>query len=392
MKLNYKNLFAIIACLSLFAACKKAENTFNPNGTPVTLSTSVTSVAAKPADSSNTVLTLNWTNPKYATDSAHQKFVIELDSSGRNFAQEVTFIVDGSLTDSLTAKQLNDALLGWGFEFNKSYPVDIRVTSSYTNNNEQYKSNVITVQMTPYKIPPKIPVPAKLYIIGGATPGGWSSGPVPVPSQQMTQIDSVTYGAILYLSSGNGGYDLLPVNGSWDNKYNVADATIPGAGVSGTFQGVSSGGSDFPAPATSGYYTLIFNFQSGTYSVTPYIGTLTLEGAALPTNLYIIGGATPNGWGQPVPVPSQKFTQLSNAEFQITIPLSVGNGGYDLLPVNGSWGEKYNLKDATVPGAGVNGNFQYAVSGGSDFPAPSVSGNYLIDVNFITGKYTVTPH
>jgi starch-binding outer membrane protein SusE/F len=392
MKYNYKSFLAIIACLITFAACKKVDNTFFPNGKAVILSTSVTTVAAKASDSANTVLILNWTNPKYATDSALQKFVIEMDSSGRNFAQEVTFIVNGSLTASLTAKQVNDALLEWGFEFNKSYPIDIRVTSSYANNNEQYRSNIITVQMTPYKIPPKIKVPAKLYIIGGATPGGWSSGPVPVPSQQMTQIDSVTFGAILYLSSGNGGYDLLPVNGSWDNKYNIADATIAGAGVSGSFQGVSSGGSDFPAPETSGYYTLIFNFQSGTYSVTPYHGTLTSEGTALPTNLYIIGGATPNGWNQPVPVPSQQFTQLSNAEFQITIPLSVGNGGYDFLPLNGSWNEKYNLKDASVPGAGVNGIFQYAVSGGSDFPAPSAPGTYLIDVNFITGKYTVTPH
>ncbi|HEY5463963.1 MAG TPA: SusE domain-containing protein [Hanamia sp.] len=366
-------------------------NTFYPNGNAVTLKASTTTVSPSPSDSASTVLTLNWTNPKYATDSANQKFTIEMDSSGRNFSHEVTFVVNGALSDSLTAKQLNNALLGWGFAFNTPYPVDIRVTSSYANNNEQYQSNVITVQMTPYKIPPKIPVPDSLYIIGGATPGGWGQ-PVPVPTQQMTQLDSVTFGVIIYLSTGNGGYDLLPVNGSWDNKYNVADASVQGAGVSGSFQASTGSGNDIPAPATAGYYTLIFNFQTGIYSVSSYTGSLTLAGDAIPANLYIIGGATLNGWNQPVPVPSQQFIQLSNAEFQITTPLSVGNGGFDLLPVNGSWDEKYNLKDASVPGAGVKGTFQYAVSGGSDFPAPSAAGTYLIDVNFITGIYTVTPH
>ncbi len=388
MKYYSKIIFAFITCIAVFNACKKVPNTFYPNGTAVTLTSSTTTVAPSPADSSSIVLSLSWSNPKYATDSAHQKFIIEMDSSGRSFEDEVVFIVNGPLSDSLSAKQLNDALLGWGFQFNKSYPVDIRVKSSYANNNEQYLSNIVTVQMTPYKIPPKIAVPAELYIIGGATPGGWGQ-PVPTPAQQMTQMDSVTFGAILYLSSGNGGYDLLPVNGSWDIKYNIADASAPNANVSGSFQQVSSGGSDFPAPAASGYYMLTFNFQSGTYSVQPYTGTLTLAGTALPKNLYIIGGASPNGWNQPVPVPSQQFTQLSNAEFKITIPLSVGNGGYDFLPVNNSWSEKYNLKDASVPGAGVMGTFQYAVSGGSDFPAPSAAGTYMIDVNFITGIYKV---
>lgn len=395
MKYYPKTLFTFLCCAFAFSACKKMPNKFFPKGTAVTLAASTTTVSPSPSDSLSTVLTLNWTNPKYATDSSNQKFIIEMDSSGRNFSHEVTFIVNGALSDSLTAKQLNNALLGWGFKFNTPYPVDIRVTSSYANNNEQYQSNVITVQMTPYKIPPKIPVPDSLYIIGGATPNGWNQ-PVPVPAQKMTQLDSVTFGAIIYLSTGNGGYDLLPVNGSWDNKYNIADASVQGAGVSGSFQASTGSGSDIPAPATAGYYELIFNFQTGTYTVTPYTGMPLPTSIGLNKGLWIIGDATPGGWNNnssnaPNGIGNQQFTQISNAEYQIIISLTAGKS-YLMIPEDvNSWANKYGgSTDGTAAGGGTI-LYDNDVPG-SNTPAPSVSGNYLVDVNFITGKYTVTPH
>jgi hypothetical protein len=48
------------------------------------------------ADSNKTVVTFNWTNPKYANDSITTKYILEIDSSGRNFAKENTKTVTGS--------------------------------------------------------------------------------------------------------------------------------------------------------------------------------------------------------------------------------------------------------------------------------------------------------
>ena len=111
-------------------------------------------------------------------------------------------------------------------------------------------------------------------------------------------------------------------------------------------------GSNTPAPATAGLYKIIVNFATNTYTVTPYTGV------PLPSNLYIVGDATAGGWNNPVPAPSQQFTQLSNAEFKITMPLNAFS--YLFLPVNGDMGainmveqvrqaEQY-LYDNDVPG------------------------------------------
>ena len=46
----------------------------------------------------------------------------------------------------------------------------------------------------------------------------------------------------------------------------------------------------------------------------------------------------------PLPVPGQKFTQVSPTLYEITIDLIGGKLTYLAIPVNGSWGNKYALQ------------------------------------------------
>jgi starch-binding outer membrane protein SusE/F len=103
--------------------------------------------------------------------------------------------------------------------------------------------------------------------------------------------------------------------------------------------------------------------------------------------LFLVGSATPGGWNNPVPVPSQEFTQVSPTLYTITIPLT-GGGSYLMLPVNGDWSAKYGGVGASNNSNNPHGDDFRA--GGSDLLAPSVSGNYKIDVDFQRGKFTVT--
>lgn len=107
-------------------------------------------------------------------------------------------------------------------------------------------------------------------------------------------------------------------------------------------------------------------------------------------HLYLVGDATPGGWSNPVPVPSQEFTQLSPTSYQLTVPL---NGGlhFLFLPVNGDWGNKYAVHDGSTQ-AHDGGDFGY--NGGNsyynaDIPGPDASGTYKITVDFQLGKYTI---
>ncbi len=212
-----------------------------------------------------------------------------------------------------------------------------------------------------------------MFIVGDATQGGWNN-PVPMPSQELTRIDETTFGGIFQLNGGKQ-YLLLPVNGSWDNKFAVSNNSTPGLSEGGAF-GFNLN-DNFPGPATSGLYKMIFDFQTGRFTVTPFT-----QQHGLPTQLFIVGDATPGGWDNPVPVPTQRFTRVNATIFEITIPLTAGRK-YLLLPENGSWDRKFG-NDGSAGNTKLAGTFRPE---GADFSSPDVSGTYKITVDFLTNTY-----
>lgn len=144
----------LLTAVLVFVACTKVDDLPNyENGTAVTLTPSKTSVIATPADSSNAVISFSWTTPKYATDTSNYKYILEFDSTGRNFAKAGSKTVTGTLSTSLTGKELNAVLLDYGFTVGTAYNLDFRVISSYGNNNERLLSNIVKLQVTPYADP-----------------------------------------------------------------------------------------------------------------------------------------------------------------------------------------------------------------------------------------------
>jgi hypothetical protein len=377
MKHISKLLFAIIL-ITAFSACKKiADLPHYANGATPTLSASTTTIAPTAADSSKTVLTLSWSNPKYATDSSHQKFMVEMDSAGRNFTHHVSFEVDGPLNVSFTGNQLNDILANFGFAPGSPFSVDIRVTSSYANNNEQYKSNVVTVTMTPYLVPivltPSSTSPIVLDVSNATSnaisfnwnASGYGNNTISYALQLDTAGDNFAHPQVIK-------YDQKLTSSILVNDLN---SMAIAAGVSGgstknvEFRIVSYLGSTYATP--------LVNSSAVSISITTF--------TPIPPTLYIVGDATPGGWNNPVPLPSQQFTRLDAVSYGIVVNLTAGKS-YLLLPVNGDWTHKYGGASATG-GALLADN---AVPG-SNTPAPATSGNYQIVVNFQTGTYTVTP-
>jgi starch-binding outer membrane protein SusE/F len=372
-------LFVAIAGF-IFTACEKVDALPKyKNGAAPSLSASVEQLAPMPADSLNAAVMFSWTNPGYSSDSTSYKYLVEIAPAGTQFAKAAVRKISGVLSTTYTAKEINDILLANGYSFGVAYDMDVRVTSSYANNNEQLLSNVKTLKMTPYKVPPKVSLPTtgKLYLVGSASEGGWNN-PVPAPSQEFARLDETTWGGVFNLKGGSE-FLILPLNGNWDNKFAVADNSVPGLENGGAFGFNFS--KNFPGPASDGVYKIIVDFQSGNFTVTPYTEN------TLPADLFMVGNATPGDWNNPVPVPGQQFTRLNAAEWQLTLAL---NGGkeYLILPKNGSWDHKYAVADNSVAGLAQGGSFGYDKS--QNFPGPATSGTYTIKVNFVTSKFTVT--
>lgn len=377
-------------------------------GTAVTLSASSTTIAPAVADSDKVALTLSWSSPNYSVDSSTVKYIVLIDSSGRNFSKAISTTVIGTRSASFTNKQINNILLSFGAAYNTAYNLDMKIISSYSNNNEQLNSNVVVINFKTYLIPPKVAIPSsgKLFLVGDATAGGWNN-PVPVPTQQFSKLDNTTYQGTFYLIGGKQ-YLLLPVNGDWSQKYAVADGTLPGLSAGGDFAYYTNGGSNIPAPAATGLYVVRIDFQKGKFSVTPstaggigVFGLLFVPGdyqgwdpSKAPSLASVKNDGSYEGYVNITTTGGFKFTSLPSWS-----GTNYGDGGGGSLSNNGSAGNlnvanagyyyltantKTNVWSATATTWSIIGGFA-ASNWSTDIPM-----TYNASSNTWTGTITVT--
>lgn len=262
------SLFLLIG----FAACKKVENKiYLESSTAPVFTASTTTVRLEPGEEANVALVLRWTNPDYKFTSGPSaldvSYLLEIDTVGANFksAAKYSATISKDLVKSFTVFELNGILgntLQLQLDPRRNYNLEARITAS-ANGSAKLVSNKISFTARPFPPPPKVATPFanELFIVGGATPGGWNN-PVPAPAQKFTRISSTKYEIVVNLTADY--YLLLPQNGSWNNKYAVADNGIPGLGNGGDFGYNLS--KDIPAPSTPGTYKLTFDFQLGKFT------------------------------------------------------------------------------------------------------------------------------
>lgn len=356
--------FMVLAAL-MVASCKKVEplQIYKAGGVSF-LSASTAAIAAVPADSMKTAISFNWSNPNYTVDSNTVKYVVEIDSAGRNFTKAAQRVLVGVRSTSFTNKELNEIALGFGFQYNKQYSIEARLVSSHNNNNERKVSNAVALRITPYVVPPKVTLPASkaLFLVGSATAGGWNN-PVPVPSQQFTRLDSVTYEGTFYMKGGQQ-YLCLPVNGDWSTKYSVKDNNVVGLNKGGDFGFNLS--DNFPGPDKTGLYKVRMDFQAGKFTV-----TLVQEFGLL----WVAGDY--QGWS-PGTAP-QIASVKKDGDHEGYVYVKPG-GSYEFkLTSQNDWG-------GTNFGDGGGGNLS---SSGGNLKFPGAGGFFRINANTASNKFTI---
>lgn len=126
-------------------------------------------------------------------------------------------------------------------------------------------------------------------------------------------------------------------------------------------------------------------FSVRTYSIPPKVTPPGTAPGYADGKLFLVGSATPGGWNNPVPVPTQQFTRISATMYEITVQLN-GGGSYLFLPINGFWGAKYGGMGANNTNNPAGDDFKPE---GGDMIAPATTGLYKITVDFQRGKFTV---
>lgn len=379
MKYLNRILFFAIVITVVIAGCKKvADLPMYNNGNAVTLSASSANITPTPADSSSSVVEFSWTDPKYATDEKTNKYVIEIDSAGRNFVNKNTMVVIGDRKKGLTGTELNNIVLNYGFSPGKSYKLDVRVLSSYGNNNETYTSNTLTLNVTPYADPSML-TSDKTGVVGTSVLG---------PTTALTFSWSPSFkgymGAITYALE----YDSLGKNFTSLNTYNLGTATSSKEITYSDLNETAIAEGILPGKIGKVSYRIKAMTALGAIAYSNAVTVNIKTYPPAPANLFIVGDATPGGWNNPVPTPSQQFTKIDANTFSINIALTSGKS-YLLLPVNGDWSHKYGgATNGTSPSGGIL--LKDGAVPGSNTPSPATSGIYTIVVNFLTNKYTVS--
>ena len=126
-------------------------------------------------------------------------------------------------------------------------------------------------------------------------------------------------------------------------------------------------------------------------TITPYLDVAV---PIPPTGeLYITGDATGSGWSN-TPPETQRCTKVSNTEYSIVTDFVPGKQ-YKFLTTLNNWQPQYGILAATSPTPKTGGDigYNFGLAGQKDpdsFPTPDAAGKYKVDLNFKTGKYTVT--
>lgn len=276
MKKIFLNLITIISAASLlFVSCKKDETKIIfEGGTPPVLTANIQdSIPLPVTDSTSNAVQFSWTNPNYqfsnGISSLNVNYYLQVDSSGANFQGSTmqTVALSSDLGTTFTVSSLNKLLAnGLLLKTGSSHKIDVRVESFLGTGAEPLYSNTLSFKVMPFAPPPKIVPPSngQLFIVGDATPGGWPPLTNDESIEQFTQVSNTLYKITIKLNGGKE-YKLVAIPGQWTEQWSVKDAdTLPNGGD------FVLNGANCIAPATSGTYDIVVDFQLGKFTVTPH--------------------------------------------------------------------------------------------------------------------------
>lgn len=309
----------IFACILSFSCRRLGVVLPPPNNNQITLSASGSTVILAQINNIDTAISFNWTTGTNKGTGAAISYVLQIDKQGNNFSNPVTKnlgqqvysfgFTNGDLNDSITTH--------WQIPAGDSLALEARVIANVSDSSVPPQVS----QTVSFSVKTYIPITTTLYIIGDAAPNGWSNS----NAAALTPNPNVPGEFDFQGTLTPGNFKFITTLGSFLPSYNKgADSATLVYRTSG----------DQP----DNQFTVT---TDGVYKITVNLLTLTVNVSqvALPaySKLWIIGDATPLGWGISTPDslvtdPDNafifKYNQVLNAgEFKIA---TAANGSYDI--------------------------------------------------------------
>ena len=374
-----KNVFIRIEAGSEVSNAISFAVTVYPIAGPIiTAPTAGASLVLNSADPTAIATTVTWND--YSTYGVDVKYLVEVAKKGSTAFSSLGQVTipnpnPNNVTRSLavSTKDLNTAALSSGALTNQANDMDVRITATTTSTGGSImlKSAVVSFKVTPYQI--DYP---NFYLVGAATPSGWSD----TGAQLLYKHDNVSE-IYTYLQPdqfrflGQQAWD--PLNYSIDDTRTKAENRY--------FKTVSSNvefGNDENMKFTGaeGVYKIEINADLGVKSLTV---TPTTAAWDIP-NLYLVGSVQDTPW---TPASALEFNTIGNGVYVLPAVLIPNTSEFKFLGQKSwdgkEWGNigKDNAGNSGYIGPnGANGNIKF--DGGGSY--------YEIRVDLKRGTYKLT--
>jgi hypothetical protein len=223
MKNIYKVLIAFIGVLAVSCNADDVENrpVIEAATAPVLLTPkSDFSIVLSKETENNIATTVVWNDAKYNGTQTVVNYTIEIAKAGTSFATPVVVSNTTERFKALTVSELNSALVNGGFIEKEENKVDVRIKSVVGASGLPQYSNVYTITATPYHVP----LASSHWLVGAATPGGWSWTGDAETEFPLVIGQSNVYQVTVVLKSGEAFREFLGNNftsdGNWDASHN----------------------------------------------------------------------------------------------------------------------------------------------------------------------------
>ncbi len=278
-------------------------------------------------------------------------YILEMDSSN-SFSAPVELSKTNTLSADITVEDFNDAVLSLGLQAFSESTVVLR-TLAVVNGGEvdTISSPVITRTITSYQLS-ECGDFCTIGLIGSATAGGWDVD-TDMRLNDPEKIDKSTWALTTYLIGGS--QVKFRAGDNWDANWGSSDFPA-GTGT--------QNGPDITVP-TSGYYSIVFNDQSGEYTFTALAGTEY-------GTIGVIGDATPGGWDS-----DTDLTQDPGDPHIWTGEVTFADGEAKFR-ANDAWDANWGA--ATYPSG-------YGIGNGPNIPVKA--GTYFVWFHDVTGEYAI---
>ncbi len=314
-----------------------------------------------------TVTTFEWSAAEYPLEDLPEiRYAVEVDLTENNFTSPATIGVTSETSLPVTVNRLNNSLLPLGVEPEEEYNTSVRVRSFISNASEDIYlySQTVEIAVTPFEFEVK-----PIYLLGDATTAGWDNN----AAIEMEHINDGEFAIVEEIIDGPW-IKFLSVLGQWAPQWGTDDSGTSEEGplVYRPTEDVDDPPA-IPAPEP-GEYRIVADTANLLYTITP-----------VDEKLYLIGDMDGSSWNSSTGI---EMTKTAPGKFKHTFNHS-GEKGSNIQITNSvsnatkKWGSHSRV--AHLRGKMIETKHNNNVK----IYLPDIAGEYIIEVNLATMKYTI---